>query len=38
MFRLRSRKTAASGFTCAFLLGGMSTLGERVAVWFSIAA
>jgi hypothetical protein len=38
MFRLRSLKMASSAFTCAFLFGGMSTLGERASVWFSIAS
>ena len=36
--RLRSFKMATSGFTPAVFLGGMSTLGERVAVWFSTAS
>jgi hypothetical protein len=36
MFRLRSFKAAPSGFTCAFFFGGMSTRGDRPAVWLSM--
>ena len=36
--RFRSLRTATSGFNCAFFFGGMSTLGKRVAVWFSMAS
>jgi hypothetical protein len=38
MFRMRYFKDATAGFTCAFFFGGMSTRGERLAVWVSMSS
>jgi hypothetical protein len=37
MFRFRSLAVGVAGLTREFFFGGMSTLGKRLAVWFSMA-